>query len=100
MASANIELVKKDLETLVADAQALFKEAGMHNSERAEMLRTKGADLLKEALHNLQHMQEAAVNRTKQFATQTNQYVHEKPWYAVGISAGIGVLIGMLISRR
>lgn len=100
MASTNLEIVKKDLETLVADAQALFKEAGMHNSERAERLRTRGADLLKEALHSVQELQATAVTKTRQLATDTNRYVHDRPWYAVGISAGIGVLLGMLISRR
>jgi len=26
--------------------------------------------------------------------------VHEKPWQAVGIAAGAGLLIGLLIGRR
>jgi ElaB/YqjD/DUF883 family membrane-anchored ribosome-binding protein len=26
--------------------------------------------------------------------------VHEKPWQSIGIAAGLGLLIGLLISRR
>ncbi|HCI13500.1 MAG TPA: DUF883 domain-containing protein, partial [Gallionellaceae bacterium] len=37
--------------------------------------------------------------RTKEAAKVTDEYVHENPWKAVGIAAGVGLVIGMLISR-
>jgi ElaB/YqjD/DUF883 family membrane-anchored ribosome-binding protein len=30
----------------------------------------------------------------------TDDYVHEHPWGAVGIAAAMGLVLGMLISRR
>jgi ElaB/YqjD/DUF883 family membrane-anchored ribosome-binding protein len=38
--------------------------------------------------------------RGKHFAASTDQYVHQKPWKAVAVSTGIGVLIGILMARR
>jgi ElaB/YqjD/DUF883 family membrane-anchored ribosome-binding protein len=33
-------------------------------------------------------------------AGATEDYVQTHPWQTIGIAAGIGILIGMLISRR
>ena len=33
-------------------------------------------------------------------ARATDDYVHENPWAAVGIGAALGLVVGMLISRR
>jgi len=30
----------------------------------------------------------------------TDEYVRSRPWTAVGIAAGVGLIIGMLVSRR
>ena len=40
------------------------------------------------------------MERTKEAARATDEYVHEHPWQAVGAAAGIGFLLGMLIARR
>jgi ElaB/YqjD/DUF883 family membrane-anchored ribosome-binding protein len=38
--------------------------------------------------------------RARQAARYTDDYVHENPWNAIGIAAGIGLLLGILMSRR
>ena len=44
---------------------------------------------------------EAALReRTREVAKATDHYVHEHPWKAIGVAAGIGLLVGMLIGRR
>jgi len=44
---------------------------------------------------------EAAVReKTRQVAKATDIYVHENPWKAIGIAAGVGVVVGLLIGRR
>jgi ElaB/YqjD/DUF883 family membrane-anchored ribosome-binding protein len=42
----------------------------------------------------------AVADKTRQMANVTDEYVHEHPWKAVGVAAGIGLIIGLLISRR
>jgi ElaB/YqjD/DUF883 family membrane-anchored ribosome-binding protein len=36
----------------------------------------------------------------KYLAERTDGYVHERPWTALGIAAAVGILIGVLSSRR
>ena len=43
--------------------------------------------------------QRAASDWTQQTRSATETYVHEKPWNAVGIAAGIGLLVGLFLRR-
>jgi ElaB/YqjD/DUF883 family membrane-anchored ribosome-binding protein len=45
-------------------------------------------------------IQDQAVEYSKQAAEETDKFVREKPWQAVGIAAAIGLVAGLLIRRR
>ncbi len=69
-------------------------------SERA----SQAAEGLQEGVENFRQkfndVKDTVVDRTKEYARVTDTYVNENPWLAVGIGAGIGLLIGMMISPR
>ncbi|GAB3542832.1 DUF883 family protein [Noviherbaspirillum agri] len=100
MMSNNIKTVRNDMNTLVKDAQELFREASQATGERAEELRAKGLVMLEKAVERAHELQAVAVEKGKAAARTTDEFVHENPWKAVGIAAGAGLLIGMLISRK
>lgn len=43
-------------------------------------------------------LEEDLLERTKQAAKATDEYVQDNPWKAVGAGAVIGVLFGLLLS--
>jgi ElaB/YqjD/DUF883 family membrane-anchored ribosome-binding protein len=88
------------MKTLVKDAQELFREATLATGEKAEELRAKGLVLLDTAMEKAQVVQAVALEKGKAAAHSTDEFVHEHPWKAVGIAAGAGLVIGLLISRR
>jgi ElaB/YqjD/DUF883 family membrane-anchored ribosome-binding protein len=45
-------------------------------------------------------MQAVVSERTRECVRTTDTYVRENPWQAVGLAAGIGLVIGLLIGRR
>jgi len=45
-------------------------------------------------------IQETMVSRTREAAETTDQYVHENPWKVVGIAAGLGFVLGLLMAPR
>lgn len=100
MLTSNIKTVRNDMKTLVRDAQELFREATAATGEKAEELRNKGLVMLEAAMEKAHEIQTVAVEKGKQAAQSTDEFVHEHPWKAVAISAGIGLVIGMLISRK
>jgi ElaB/YqjD/DUF883 family membrane-anchored ribosome-binding protein len=45
-------------------------------------------------------VQVVVVEKGKKAVRATDDYVHEHPWQAIGIAAGVGVLVGLLINRK
>jgi len=89
-----------DLKVVVADAEELLKATASQAGEKVAAAREKIGESLREAKYQLSRAEEAIIDRTKQAARATDDYVHENPWRAVGVAAGIGLVIGLLIGRR
>jgi ElaB/YqjD/DUF883 family membrane-anchored ribosome-binding protein len=100
MLASNIKTVRNDMRTLMRDAQDLFREAASATGEKADELRARGMELLEAASAKAHELQAAAVATGKEVAHETDTFVRENPWKAVAISAGIGLLVGLLISRK
>lgn len=99
MTKSTLKTVRNDMKTLVKDAQELFREAAAATGDKADELRNKGLIMLEAAVEAAQNAQAAAIQKSKEVAACTDDYVHENPWRAVAISAGIGLLAGLLIGR-
>ncbi|HWT71081.1 MAG TPA: DUF883 family protein [Oxalicibacterium sp.] len=100
MKATTLKTTRTDIRTLVKDAQELFREATTVTGEKADDLRNRGLQLLDSAMGKAQEVQTVALETGKELAEKTDDYVHENPWRAVAISAGIGLVLGMLISRK
>jgi ElaB/YqjD/DUF883 family membrane-anchored ribosome-binding protein len=48
----------------------------------------------------LADMQAMLAERTRECARTADSYVRDNPWQAVGIAAGLGLVIGLLLRRR
>jgi ElaB/YqjD/DUF883 family membrane-anchored ribosome-binding protein len=50
--------------------------------------------------YSMADIQKVVGEKTKQAVTATDEFVKDNPWAALGIAAGVGVLVGFLISRK
>jgi len=100
MVANNIKTVRNDMKTLVKDAQDLLREASLASGDKADELRARGLAMLETAMDKAHEVQALALEKGKAAAHTTDEFVHAHPWKAVGIAAGIGLVLGMLISRR
>lgn len=89
----------QDLKVVIADAEELLRATASQAGEKAVIAREKIQDSLHKAKIKLAEAEEVVVDKTKQAARATDEYVHEHPWKAVGVAAGIGLIIGLLIRR-
>ena len=89
-----------DFRTVVADAEELLRIATTETGEKLNTARAKFTERLKEAKVKLEDAEAVVVDKTKQAARATDTYVHEHPWKSVGVAAGVGLIIGLLIGRR
>lgn len=99
-AEATREKLIQDFKVVIADAEELLKATASQAGEKVSAARAKIEDHLHTAKIKLAEAEEAVIHRTKQAARATDEYVHENPWRAVGMAAGIGLLVGLLIGRR
>lgn len=94
------EQLIEDFNVVVADAEALLKATAGQGGEKLAEVRAKTEASLKAFKSRIGEAQTALVEKTRAAAKATDVYVHEKPWNAVGVAAGLGLLIGWLMGRR
>jgi ElaB/YqjD/DUF883 family membrane-anchored ribosome-binding protein len=94
------EKLISDFKTVVADAEELLKATATVAGDQANMARARVKESLGDAKARLAAAEEVAVARAKEAAQATDEFVHDHPWKAIGLAAGIGLLVGLLIGRR
>ena len=80
MQAASDRLVQ-DLRAVVGDAEELLKATAGQTGERIERVRTRAEQSVRSA-------------------RELNGRVHDNPWAAVGIAAGVGLVAGILLARK
>ncbi len=94
------EKLVQDLHQGVADAEELLRLTADNVGESATELRQRMRDRLSRTKDELTHLQHVTVAKAKAAGHATDEYVHEHPWKSIGIAAGLGLVVGLLISRR
>jgi ElaB/YqjD/DUF883 family membrane-anchored ribosome-binding protein len=89
-----------DLQMVVADAEALLQATAGQVGDSAVAARARIQKSLHVVKERLVDAEEAVIERTKEAAKVTDEYVHDNPWKAIGITAALGLIAGMLIARR
>ncbi len=100
MTASSYKTAHTDMRSLMRDAQELFRQATAATGGTADELRSKGLDLLDIALNHGQEIQAAALETGKEISQATDTYVRQNPWQAIAVSAGVGLLVGMLLARK
>jgi len=93
------EKLIQDLHLVVSDAEELLRATAGLAGEKVSAARERIQENLASAKERLAVAQQNVAAKTRQAAKATDEYVHENPWKAVGIAAGAGLIVGMLISR-
>lgn len=98
--STSTNPVNRDIQNVVSDAQDLLKTVQNEGEGKLNEMRTKVQAQIDAARETLAELQATVTDNAKIAMNTTDEYVRANPWRAVGISAGIGALIGFLIARR
>jgi ElaB/YqjD/DUF883 family membrane-anchored ribosome-binding protein len=92
--------IKSDLKTVLTDMDEYLRATASQTGEKIGVIRERLQEHMHKAKDRLADTREIVLDKTKEAAKATDEYVHDNPWRAVGIAAGIGLIIGMLIGRR
>lgn len=92
--------IKKEFQSFVADLENLISSTTSLTGDELSKARDKLGERVAAAKDSLQTMSSDVVSRARDTAKATDEYVHEQPWKSMGVSAGVGFLLGMLVARR
>ncbi len=91
--------VKDDVSLLADTLDELLKSSEKGTKDELDALRIKAKSVLKDA-----RLRAKSGNSLGQYARdtaiQTKNYVVEKPWQSLGITTAVGIVLGVLLSRR
>jgi ElaB/YqjD/DUF883 family membrane-anchored ribosome-binding protein len=89
-----------DLRVVIADAEEVLRVTAGQAGEGFGELRARMQDRVQQAKSGIVQLQHTAIAKARAAGHATDEFVHESPWRAIGISAGLGLMIGLLIGRR
>lgn len=90
----------QDLRAVVADAEELLKATASQGGERMEKIRARAEESVRNArsrMHAAGHDLEAAAQAA---AREVNTQVRDNPWTALGVAAGVGLIVGIMLGRK
>jgi ElaB/YqjD/DUF883 family membrane-anchored ribosome-binding protein len=79
----------KDLKAVVGNAEDLLKATADQGGEQIARIRARAEESVR-----------VARARMKDVGGELDEQVRENPWTAVGIAAGIGLVLGILLARK
>lgn len=94
------EKLVADLKVVVADAEELLRATASQAGEKVAAARERIQASLATAKVKLTEAERALLEKSKEAAKAADEYVRENPWQAVGVAAAVGLVLGVLISRR
>ena len=100
MTNSSKQKLVSDMRVVVSDAEEILRATAGVAGEKMVDLRERIAERLRDAKLRLADAEAALVDKTKAAARATDDFVNDNPWQAVGIAAGIGLLLGIIIGRR
>ncbi len=100
MQQVTTDKLVQDFNAVVRDAQELVKATVGIPNEKISAIRERAQESLTTATASLAQVKERTVTQVQDALRTTDAYVHEKPWRVLGIAAGAGMLLGLLMQRR
>lgn len=97
---ATTDKLMHDLKTVVGDTEDLLKATASEGGEQIARIRARAEESLKTARERMKEVTQAAEAQARLAAREVDKQVHEHPWTAVGVAAGIGLVLGILLGRK
>ena len=92
--------IERDIQNVVSDTQELLKTMENEGGSQFNAARERAISTIDSARKTLGELQKNVQDSARAAVKTTDGYVRDNPWQAVGISAAIGAVVGLLVSRR
>ena len=100
MNQVTTDKLMQDLRVVIGDADDLLKATANQTGERVQQLRARTEESLRGVRARLEVATQDMDRTAREAVQHVDAQVREYPWTAVGIAAGFGVLLGILLGRQ
>lgn len=100
MTQNSTEQLILDLQRVVADAEELLKATAGQAGDKIATARSRAEQSVQDAKSRLTVAGHKAGEHYRDATREADQYVHENPWTAISVAAGVGLLIGVMLARK
>jgi ElaB/YqjD/DUF883 family membrane-anchored ribosome-binding protein len=97
---SNRAQIADEFAAAMTEAQEMLQRAAAETGDKARDLRSQVETKLLHARLRLQELEGDTVDRARNAARATDDYVHDHPWTSIAVAALFGFLLGMLLNRR
>lgn len=94
------ERVMNDLRALARDSEALLKVTAGDVSEKVTAARSRLIDALERAKSTCEDVTVQTVAGARETANKADTVIRKHPYESLGVAFGVGLLIGVLVTRK
>ena len=95
-AELNTDRLVADLKRVVRDSEVLLEATSDTVGTKAQEVRERLTDALESAKRTCRQLEEKAIEGAK----AADRVVREHPYPSIGVAFGVGLLIGVLVTRK
>jgi ElaB/YqjD/DUF883 family membrane-anchored ribosome-binding protein len=90
----------RDVQKMMQDAEALLRTAANGAGDGYAEARSRLEESLKAAKSGFGQFESAARDQARAAAQASDEWVRRHPWETIGVGAALGLLVGVLLSRK
>jgi ElaB/YqjD/DUF883 family membrane-anchored ribosome-binding protein len=90
----------QELKAVVGDTEELLKATSSQGGDQIARIRTRAEESLRTARARMKDITQAAEAQALEAAREVDKQVHDNPWTAIGVAAGLGLAVGLMLRRE
>ncbi|CCG88578.1 DUF883 family protein [Erwinia piriflorinigrans] len=94
------ENLRAELKSLADTLEEVLSSSSEKSKSELEKLRSKAQSALNDTRARLGDSGERIAQTTREAAGRADVYVRDNPWTSVGVGTAVGVVLGVLLTRR
>jgi ElaB/YqjD/DUF883 family membrane-anchored ribosome-binding protein len=100
MSAVTKDKLIEDLKVVANDVEELLRATANQTGDKVAAARARAEESLRGAKARLKDAGEDLADQTRKAVGAADDYVRDNPWQSIAVAAGVGFLVGILVSRR
>lgn len=94
------EKLLEGIKAALDEAEGFLRDAAATSGEQANELRARAVESLRATREALHDTKVSVLREGRKVAREADEYVHDNPWQAITVAGVVGLVVGLLMSRR